>query len=61
MDPFLNLAPSDFAVDVAGQIMKESKHEAVNRELRLIGGRMERAVHMVDNVERLLGIAQQWQ
>jgi hypothetical protein len=61
MDPFLNLAPSDFAVEVAGQIVKESKHEAVNRELRLIGGRMERAVHMVDNVERLLGIAQRWQ
>src|SRR6266576_2644527 len=61
MDPFLNLAPSDFAVDIAGQIVKESKHEAINRELRLIGGRMERAVRMVDDIERLLGITQRWQ
>ena len=61
MDPFLNLAPSDFAVDIAGQIVKESKHEAINRELRLISGRMERAIRMVDDVERLLGIAQRWQ
>jgi len=61
MDPFLNLAPSDFAVDIAGQIMKQSKHEMINRELQLISGQMEQAVRMVDDVERLLGIMQQWQ
>jgi hypothetical protein len=61
MDPFLNLAPSDFAVDIAGQIVKNSKHEAINRELRLISGRLERAVRVVDDIERLLGITPRWQ
>jgi hypothetical protein len=61
MDPFLNLAPSDFAVDIAEQIVKNSKHEAINRELRLISGRLERAVRVVDNIERLLGITPRWQ
>jgi len=61
MDPFLNLAPSDFAVDIAGQIMKNSKHEAINRELRLISGRLERAARVVDDIERLLGITPRWQ
>ena len=60
MDPFLNLTPSDFDVDIAGQIVKGSKHEAINRELRLISRRMEWAVRMVDNIERLLGITQRW-
>jgi hypothetical protein len=60
MDPFLNLAPSDFAFDIAGQLVKESKHEAINRELRLISGRMERAVRVVGDIERLLGITQRW-
>lgn len=61
MDPFLNLVSSDFAVNIAGQLVKESKHEAINRELRLISGRLERAVRMVDNIERLLGIVNRWQ
>jgi hypothetical protein len=60
MDPFLNLAPSDFAADNAGQLAKESEHKVINRELRLISGRMERAERMVDDIERLLGITQRW-
>jgi hypothetical protein len=65
MDPFMNLAPKDFPVDTTGQnrerIVKESKHKAIDRELQVIGGRLERAVHMVDNIERLLGITPRWQ
>jgi len=61
MDPFLNLAPSDFTVDITGQIVKNSKHEAINRELRLISGRLEQAAHVVDDIEQLLGITPWWQ
>ena len=61
MDPFLNLTPSDFAVDMAGQIVKNSKHEAVNRELRLISGQLEQAACVVDDIEQLLGITPWWQ
>ena len=60
MDPFLNLALSDFAVDMARQIVKNSKHEAINRELKLINGRSERAARVVDDTERLLGITTRW-
>lgn len=61
MDPFLNLVPSDFAVDIAGQIVKSSKHEAINRELRLINGRLDRAAREVDDAERALGPPSRWQ
>ena len=61
MNPFLNFTPSDFAVDNARQIVKNSKHEAINRELRLISGRLERAARVVDDTERLLGITPRWQ
>ena len=61
LDPFLNLAPNDFAIDIADQIVKKSKHEAISRELRLINGQLERAMHVVDNIEQLLGITPWWQ
>jgi hypothetical protein len=61
MGPFLNLAPSDFDADMAGQIVKNSKHEAINRELRLISGRLERAARVVDDTEQLLGATPRWQ
>ena len=56
MNPFLNFTPSDFAVDNARQIVKNSKLEAINRELRLISGRLKPAAHVVDDTEQLLGI-----
>ncbi len=61
LDPFLNLAPNDFAIDIADQIVKKSKHEAISRELRLINGQLERAMHVVDNIEQLPGITPWWQ
>jgi hypothetical protein len=61
MDPFLNLAPSDFTDDIAGQIMKKSKHEAITRELTLINGRLERAARVADDIERVLGVTPRWQ
>ncbi len=61
MDPFLNLAPSDFAVGIAGQIMKESRHKAINRELQLISRWVEWAMCLVGDIKQLLGITQWWQ
>lgn len=40
--------------------MKKSKHEAISRELNLVSGRLDRAARVVDDTERLLGIAQRW-
>jgi hypothetical protein len=55
MDPFVNLASSDFDGGVDNASQKNSKHEAINRELNLINGRLERAHRVVDDIERLLG------
>jgi hypothetical protein len=41
--------------------VKKSKHEAIDKELRLISGRLERAARVVDDVERLLGVKTRWQ
>ena len=41
--------------------MKKSKHEAVDKELRLISGQLEQAARVVDDVERLLGVKTRWQ
>jgi hypothetical protein len=54
MDPFVYLTPNDFTVDIAEQIVKNSKHEAINREVGLISGRLEWAARMADDTERLL-------
>jgi hypothetical protein len=39
----------------------KSKHEAIDRELRLISARQERAARAIDDVERLIGIEKRWQ
>lgn len=57
----MNLVPSDFTVGMAGQVVKNSEHEAISRELRLINGRLERAARVVDDMERLLCIRHRWQ
>ena len=54
MDPFVYLTPNDFTVDIAEQIVKNSKHEAINREVGLISGRLEWAARMADDTEWLL-------
>lgn len=41
--------------------MKKSRDEAINRELRLISGRLERDACVVSDIERLLGITRWWQ
>jgi hypothetical protein len=61
MDPFLNLASSDFTDHIARQIMKKSKHEAITRELMLINGRLEQAARVADDIERVLGVTPWWQ
>jgi hypothetical protein len=61
IDPFLTLTQYEFAANVADQVIKSSRHEAIDRELRLVTGRMERAARVVDDTERLLGIDKRWQ
>lgn len=61
VDPFLTLTEHEFSMDVANHVVKKSKHAMIDKELRLISGRLERAVCVVDDVERLLGIKTRWQ
>jgi len=60
LDPFLMLTERKFASNMANQIVKTSKHEAIDRELQLITTQMERAARSVDDVKRLLGIKNRW-
>ena len=41
--------------------MKKSKHEAIDKELRLTSGWLEQAARVVDDVEQLLDVKMQWQ
>ena len=59
--PFLNLTEQDFSIAISDQAVRKSKHEAIDRQLRLISARQERAAHKVDDVERLIGIETRWQ
>lgn len=61
ISPFLNLTEHDFATNVADQVVKKSKHVAIDKERQVISRRLERAEHNVDSVERLVGIEQRWQ
>jgi hypothetical protein len=54
--PFLTVSKHDFASGTAGDVMKKSKHEAIDRELQHIDRKMDRAQRSTDDVERLLGI-----
>ena len=57
----LNLTEHEFASGIAHQAVKTSKHEAINRELRTISGRIDRATDFVDTLERQLCIKTRWQ
>jgi hypothetical protein len=57
----LVLTEYEFASGVAHQAVKKSKHEAMNRELRAISGRIDRATHAVDALEEQLCIDARWQ
>jgi hypothetical protein len=59
--PFLTLTEHDFASNTADKVVKKSRHEAIDKELRLVSGRLERAACVVDDVERLLGVKTRWQ
>jgi hypothetical protein len=59
--PFLNLTELDFSVGFSDEVVRKSKHEAIDRELRLISARQERAARAIDDVERLIGIKTRWQ
>jgi hypothetical protein len=61
ISPFLNLTEHDFATNVADQVVKKSKHVAIDKEWQVISQWLERAEHNVDSVERLVGIEQHWQ
>ena len=57
----LVLTEYEFASGVAHQAMKKSPHEVLNRELRTISGRIDRATDAVDDLERQLSIDTRWQ
>jgi len=57
----LNLTEHKFASGIADQVVKTSKHEAINKELRTICGRIDRATDFVDTLERQLCIKTRWQ
>ena len=61
IDCFLTVTPHDFAMNIATDVFKRSKQEAVDRELRVVAAQRERAAQRVDDVERLLGIKGRWQ
>lgn len=61
ISPFLNLTEHNFTTNIADQVVKKSKHVAIDKERQVISRRLEWAEHNVDNVERLLGIDQHWQ
>ena len=57
----LVLTEYEFASGVAHQAMKKSPHEVLNRELRTISGRIDRATDAVDDLDRQLSINTRWQ
>lgn len=57
----MNLTEHEFASNTADNVMKKSDYETIDRDLRLINGRLDRAARAVDDVERLLGVKTRWQ
>jgi len=57
----LVLTEYEFASGVAQQVVKKSKHEVMNRELRVFSGRIDRATHAVDTIEQQLCIETRWE
>jgi len=51
----------DFAINITNQVVKKSKHVAIDKEQQAISQRLEWAEHNVNNVEHLLGVEQRWQ
>ncbi len=58
--PFLTLTKHEFATNIADKVMKKSRHEAVDKELRLISGWLKWAACVVDNTEWLLSVKTWW-
>ena len=57
---FLTLTEHEFATNIADKVVKKSRHEAVDKELWLISGRLKRAACVVDDTEWLLGVKMRW-
>ena len=57
----MNLTEHQFASGVADQVVKNSEHEALNRKLRAISGRIDRTTDFVDSIEQRLCIETRWQ
>ena len=56
--PFLNLTQHDFATGIADQVVKKSKHIAIDKEQQVITQRLEQAECNIDHVKHLLGVEQ---
>jgi len=61
ISPFLNLTEHDFATNIADQVVKKSKHIAIDKEWQVISRWLDWAEHNVDSVKHLVGIEQRWQ
>ncbi len=51
----------DFATNITDQVVKKSKHVAIDKERQAISRWLEWAERNVNNVEHLLGVKQCWQ
>jgi hypothetical protein len=59
--PFVILTEHDFPAGFSDEAVRNSKHEAIDKELRIVRARQERAAHAIDDIERLIDIKRQWQ
>jgi len=56
----LNLTKHEFASGIAHQAVERSEHEAINREVQKLSGRIDHAADFVDTLEQQLCIKMQW-
>jgi len=56
----LNLTEHEFASGIAHRAVERSEHEAINREVRKLSGRIDRAADFVDTLEQQLCIETRW-
>ncbi|KAI0274602.1 hypothetical protein BC834DRAFT_839725 [Gloeopeniophorella convolvens] len=59
LDPFVTVTAEQYG-SLSADSVQESKREALDRERRLLMGRLDRASKAVEDAERLLGVPEPW-
>ena len=59
MDPFVTVTAEQYG-SLSADSVQESKRKALDRERRLLMGRLDRASKAVEDAERLLGVPEPW-